>query len=85
MVTDRHESEDVTLVPSRVMKVRMSTLGADSGEPGLGGILTLQVQQGYKQLSPARQHVRTPPLRRLPAEPTDVFISVLSVLSVEAA
>lgn len=29
MVTDRHESEDVTPVSSRVMKAKVSTLDAD--------------------------------------------------------
>lgn len=44
MVTDSHESEDVTLVARRVMKVEVSTLDTDSGEPGFSDTFTLWVQ-----------------------------------------
>lgn len=57
MVTDRHESEDVTPVPSRVIKVKVSTHGADSREPGLRDIFPLRVYQGYTQLFPGYEHL----------------------------
>lgn len=44
MVTDRHESEDVTPVSSRVMKAKESALDADGRDPS--GIFLLD---GYQK------------------------------------
>lgn len=44
MVTDRHESEDVTLVSSRVMKAKVSAPDADGRDPA--GIFLLD---GYQK------------------------------------
>lgn len=81
MVTDRHESEDVTPVPSRVMKVRVSTLAADSREPGCSDICTLQVQQGQKLLSFVCQHLHIHLLKSLRLQSRQACL----YLSVEAA
>lgn len=49
MVTDRHESEDVSPVLSRAMKAKVPTLDTDRRETAFSDILTLRVQKGYKQ------------------------------------
>lgn len=60
MVTDRHESEDVTPVSSRVMKAKVSALDADGRDPS-GIFLTGWTPEENKQLCfrPPRLHARS--------------------------
>lgn len=76
MVTDRHESEDVTPVPSRVMKVRVSTRAADSGKPVIFGLYGYN--EGQKLFSSVCQHLHIHLLEswRLQSRQTCLYLSV---------
>lgn len=86
MVTDRHEREDVTLVPSRVMKVKVSILDADFREPGFSDIFTLRVQgTNSSSLSTSTFIFICLKVCISRADRCGLVVVFISVLSVEAA